>query len=208
MTRGLASIAALVVCGAVVTLAGQAPAGPPQGPPPGPPTGGQGGPPGGGPRFTPPTPKNLQVLPKEMEGRQVVAIMRTFTQALGVRCVYCHVPGANEQDLQTFDFASDDKAHKKAAREMLKFTMRVNETFPQDVGEDLAAGERRVTCWTCHRGDKQPQTRRPEGPGGPGGTGGPGGPGAPGAGSPPAPGPQAPPPAAPPQGTPPRPPVA
>ncbi|HTU99557.1 MAG TPA: c-type cytochrome [Luteitalea sp.] len=202
MMRGLASLAALFLCGAVVTVAGQAPQGPPASGPGGPP---QGGPPGGGPRFTPPTPKNLQVLPKDMDGRQVVAIMRNFNQALGVRCVYCHVPGANEQDLSTFDFASDDKAHKKAAREMLTYTMRVNDGFPPGLGEDLAAGERRVTCWTCHRGDKQPQTRRPEGPGGPGGPAGPSGPGAAVPGAPP---PQGTSPAQPPPGTPPRPPAA
>jgi hypothetical protein len=130
------------------------------------------------------------VLPKEMDGRQVMGVMRGFTQALGVRCVYCHVPGANEQDLSTFDFASDEKAHKKAARTMLKFTMSLNENFPKEVGDEPPAGERRVTCWTCHRGDKEPQTRRPEQPGGPDAPGAPGAPGA-----------------TPPQGQPPRPPA-
>lgn len=188
MSRGLAALAAALVCSVALTAAGpQPPQGPtPQGPPPG-------GPPGGGPRFTPPTPKNLQVLPKDMDGRQVMGVMRGFTQALGVRCVYCHVPGPNEQDLNGFDFASDEKGHKKDAREMLKFTMSLNQNFPKDVGHsDPKPGESRVTCWTCHRGDKEPQTRRPEGQGGPGGPGGPGAPGAPGA---------------PPQGAPARPPV-
>jgi len=122
-----------------------------------------------------PTPKNLQGLPKEMDGRAVAGVMRTFTQALGVRCVYCHVPGANEQDLSTYDFASDEKANKKEARSMLKFTMSLNRDFPTDVGDPPAAGTR-VTCWTCHRGDKEPQTRRPDQPGAPGGAGGPTGP--------------------------------
>lgn len=183
MFRGLASLAAAVLCSAVVTVAGQVPQGaPPQGPPPG----GAQGPPGGGPRFTPPTPKNLQVLPKDMEGRQLMGVMRGFTQALGVRCVYCHVPGANEQDLNTYDFASDEKEHKKAARAMLELTEQINKTFPEHVGDELEPGEMRVTCWTCHRGDKEPQTRRPEGAGGPAGPT---------------------PPAQPPQGQPPRPPA-
>ena len=169
MFRGTASLAAALLCSAVITVAGQAPQGPPQGPPPG---GPQGGPPGGGPRFTPPTPKNLKVLPKDMDGRQVMGVMRGFTQALGVRCVYCHVPGANEQDLNTYDFASDEKEHKKAARSMLRFTESLNKDFPMDVGDEPEPGQMRVTCWTCHRGDKEPQTRRPDGPGGPGGPGG------------------------------------
>ncbi|WP_239493138.1 c-type cytochrome [Luteitalea sp. TBR-22] len=170
MSRGLASVAALVWLGVSATVAAQAP----QAPPPG---GPQGGPPGGRPPMNFPTPKNLQVLPKEMDGRAVAGVMRGFTQALGVRCVYCHVPGANEQDLGTYDFASDEKANKKEARSMLKFTMALNRDFPTDVGDPPAEGERRVTCWTCHRGEKEPQTRRPEQPGGPGAPGAPGGPG-------------------------------
>ena len=110
MFRGLASLAAVLLCSVVISVAAQAPQGPPPGGPQGVPRPAG---PGGGPRFTPPTPKNLQVLPKEMDGRQVMGVMRGFTQALGVRCVYCHVPGANEQDLSTFDFASDEKATRR-----------------------------------------------------------------------------------------------
>ena len=205
MFRGSMTLAAALLCGAVVTVAGQAPTSP-QTPAPVAPQGGpQGGPPGGGPRFTPPTPKNLQVLPKDMDGRQVMGVMRGFTQALGVRCVYCHVPGPNEQDLNGYDFASDEKEHKKAARTMLKFTDALNHDFPKDIGDAPAAGQFRVTCWTCHRGDKEPQTRRPEPAGGPGGPATPGGPGAPaGPGAPQGAAPQ---PAQPPQGQPPRPPA-
>ncbi|HEX7938394.1 MAG TPA: hypothetical protein VF483_05330, partial [Gemmatimonadaceae bacterium] len=48
--------------------------------------GGGGG--GGGQQQRPP--ENLQVLRKDMPRDSVVAIMRTFTGALGVRCEYCH----------------------------------------------------------------------------------------------------------------------
>ena len=195
MMRGLVPLAALLLCSVVVSTAGQ----PPQTPPGGEPGGGpQGGPPGGGPRFTPPKPKNLKVLPKDIEGERLMAVMRGFGQALGVRCVYCHVAGANERDLNTYDFASDEKDHKNDAREMLKFTDELNKKFPEGVGEEdhHEPGELRVTCWTCHRGDKQPQTKRPEGAGGPG-PGGPGAPGQPPAGQqPPPPGQQPSPPAA------------
>jgi hypothetical protein len=147
------------------------------------------------------------VLPKDMDGRQVMGVMRGFTQALGVRCVYCHVPGPNEQDLNGYDFASDDKEHKKAARTMLKFTESLNHDFPKDVGDEPAAGQMRVTCWTCHRGDKEPQTRRPDQPGGPGAPGAPGAPGTPQGGPPQGAAPQGPPAQGQPQSQPPRPPA-
>ena len=36
-------------------------------------------------------PRNLQVLPKDTSGQDVVALMQQFTRALGVQCTYCHV---------------------------------------------------------------------------------------------------------------------
>jgi photosynthetic reaction center cytochrome c subunit len=129
----------------------QPPAGqPPQGAPP---QGGrQGGPPG-------PPPKNLQVLPKDLTRQQVVQIMRGFTRGLGVRCPYCHV-GEEGADLSTFDFASDEKANKKTARLMIQMSEEAN-TKLANVG-DKPAGERRVTCYTCHRGQEKPLTAPPQ----------------------------------------------
>ena len=40
----------------------------------------------GGPKY-----KNLQVLPKDIGQEQLIPIMKSFAQALGVRCVHCHV---------------------------------------------------------------------------------------------------------------------
>jgi hypothetical protein len=122
--------------------------------PPPPPT------PGG--RGPQPPPKNLQVLPKELTRQQVTQIMRGFTRALGVRCPYCHV-GVEGADLSTFDFASDEKPTKKTARIMLQ---NLNETNARlaSVG-DKPAGEPRVSCWTCHRGEAKPAAPPPPGPG-------------------------------------------
>jgi len=136
--------------------AGQPPAGqPPAGQPP------QGAP--GGGRGPQPPPKNLQVLPKDMTRQQVTQIMRGFTRGLGVRCPFCHV-GEEGADLSTFDFASDEKPNKKAARLMLKMVTDVNQQLAS-VG-DKPAGEPRVTCYTCHRGAEKPLTAPPQQPGG------------------------------------------
>jgi hypothetical protein len=132
---------------------------PPQGPPPQ-------GPPGGG-RGPQPPPKNLQVLPKDMTRQQVTNIMRGFTRGLGVRCPYCHV-GEEGADLSTFDFASDEKPTKKTARLMLQNLMDTNAKFAT-VG-DKPAGEPRVSCWTCHRGEAKPASPPPP-PAGRGGNG-------------------------------------
>jgi Photosynthetic reaction centre cytochrome C subunit len=113
-------------------------------------------------QWTPPTPKNLQVLPKDTPPRAVVATMRSFAQGLGVRCQYCHVfKGTNPDDLATFDFASDEKEHKKTARVMLSMVMGINEHLAS-VGDPAPAGELKVTCYTCHRGEEHPLTKRPE----------------------------------------------
>lgn len=99
--------------------------------------------------------ENLQVLPADMPRPQLTAIMRGFTQALGVRCSTCHV-GEEGQPLSTYDMASDDKPMKVKAREMLRMVQAIN-------GEYLAAlpdrGEPalRVTCGTCHGGLRRPE---------------------------------------------------
>ena len=106
-------------------------------------------PPEGGP-LAPPY-KNLQVFPKDISQQQLVGNMKGFAQALGVRCVHCHV-GTEGQPLSTFDFASDAKPQKATARKMLAMVHRINE---QDFGvkefKDV-----KVTCFTCHRGSTKP----------------------------------------------------
>ena len=60
----------------------------PQGPPP---QGtGQGSAQGGRPMRNFPPPTNLQVLPKDLTGRQVRDIMETWAGSLGVKCEFCH----------------------------------------------------------------------------------------------------------------------
>ena len=74
--------------------------------------------------------------------------MQAFTQALGVACNYCHVQeGRGGRN----DFASDEKAPKKAARGMMLLAREVNTKLPEAVGK-AADATTRVGCATCHRG--------------------------------------------------------
>jgi tetratricopeptide (TPR) repeat protein len=102
--------------------------------------------PGGG--QPPPPMTNLQIFPKDTPRPQVVQAMQGFTQALGVRCDYCH---AEQQQGRPQDFASDDKRTKKVAREMMRLTEDVNARVPAAVAK-TAADATRVQCVTCHRG--------------------------------------------------------
>ena len=128
-------------------------------------------------RWVPPDPTNLQVLPKDIDKAQLVQTMRSFTQALGVRCPFCHV-GEEGQPLDTFNFASDAKEEKAAARKMIRMVTDINDKSLKDIdahGEHGEAEEReeheqeqenegpKVTCYTCHRGEQHPLTRRPQG---------------------------------------------
>lgn len=107
----------------------------------------------------PEEPKNLQIL-RGLFGDELGGVMRSFSQALGVRCNHCHVGKEGEpfdaNDLSTFDFAADKSEHKQATREMLKMTRVINETYIATV---QPKPERRVEvrCVTCHRGQEKPR---------------------------------------------------
>lgn len=106
---------------------------------------------------------NLQVLPEEIEQRQLVGVMRGFAMGLGVRCWYCHV-GEEGKPFSEFDFESDEKLTKKKARFMLEMTRHLNdERLPglSEVGE-RADPAVKITCYTCHRGRPVPRTLEEE----------------------------------------------
>jgi tetratricopeptide (TPR) repeat protein len=134
-------LAAIVLC--VVAVAAQNPAPPP------PPAGSAAPMPGQRPM---PKPKNLKVLSKDIDHDQLMAIMRGFAGALGVRCTQCHV--GQEGNPQSMDFASDDKDEKKTAREMLRMTETINKDYVNKISGNES--EMQVTCVTCHRGQKEP----------------------------------------------------
>lgn len=106
---------------------------------------------------------NLQVLPEDIEQRELVGVMRGFATGLGVRCWYCHV-GEEGMPFSEFDFESDEKLTKRKARFMLEMAGYLNEERLPGLAE---LGERadpavRLTCYTCHRGRPVPRTLEEE----------------------------------------------
>ena len=104
----------------------------------------------------PEEPENLQVL-EGFSGDELAPVMRGFSQALGVRCSFCHV-GEEGAPLSTYDFAPDDNDHQMVARTMLRMLGVINDTLRtlERDGHDHA----RVNMWchTCHRGRPRPMT--------------------------------------------------
>src|SRR5258708_2810187 len=87
--------------------------------------------------------KNIKVL-NGMPQSQLIPAMNFFAASLGVRCNYCH---ANKNG--QLDFASEEKAEKETAREMIKLVL--------DTNKNTFHGNPQVSCWTCHRGRTSPQ---------------------------------------------------
>jgi hypothetical protein len=87
--------------------------------------------------------KNIQVL-KGMPASQLLPAMNFMSASLGVRCNFCHVNNDGK-----WDFASDEKGEKKAAREMITMVLGIN--------KNNFRGNTEVSCYTCHRGRTSPQ---------------------------------------------------
>jgi tetratricopeptide (TPR) repeat protein len=99
---------------------------------------------------------NLQVLAKDIAREELMDVMRfDFVGGLGVRCNYCHV-GEEETAIDEYDFASDAKAPKRKAREMLRMVRAINDTHLAAL-EDRAEPPIRVSCFTCHHGVTEPR---------------------------------------------------
>lgn len=86
--------------------------------------------------------QNLQVLHGIHSKDQLLNVMQGFTEALGVKCVFCH----NIQD-----FASDENPHKITARLMIRMDTYIDKHFLES--PDM----KKVTCFTCHRGQSIPK---------------------------------------------------
>ncbi len=93
--------------------------------------------------------KNLKVFPKDIPHDDLIAAMRGFAGALGVRCDFCHMDDAAHP--HHLDFASDGKDTKKIARVMMKMNGDINAQYISTL--DLKkADAMQVKCVTCHRG--------------------------------------------------------
>jgi Photosynthetic reaction centre cytochrome C subunit len=125
-------------------------------------------PPGGGMRRQMPAPTNLQVLPKDTSGPELMKVMHTFEAQVGVECGFCH---ASDEATHRLNFASDAKPEKATARVMMRMTHDINEKYLTQINDPDHADHPAppVTCGTCHRGKSMPEAfaAPPDGPHGP-----------------------------------------
>ena len=98
-------------------------------------------------------PKNLQVLDFESV-RELKKYMKTIQKDLGVKCTFCH--DLNDKSIDT--------EHKLVAREMIKMQKDLNKQYFAMIGDSLLKHKNtlQISCWTCHRGIKEPQLVRPK----------------------------------------------
>ncbi|MET0649235.1 MAG: c-type cytochrome [Pyrinomonadaceae bacterium] len=110
------------------------------------------GPPPQGDKPVEQTRKNIQVL-KGLPESQLFPEMNFIAASLGVQCGFCHVnTGRDPQTGRTnWVWESDEKEHKKIAREMMRMVLTVNKG-------DFGLSRGQVTCYTCHRGQEHPQS--------------------------------------------------
>ena len=97
--------------------------------------------------------KNLQVLDFESE-RELKKYMKSISKDLGVKCKFCH--DLNDKSIDT--------DHKNIARNMMRMQIDLNKRFFSLQGDSLNAHDNilQISCWTCHRGSKYPQTIKPK----------------------------------------------
>lgn len=84
--------------------------------------------------------KDLQVLTFKTKKETAQFMKTVVAKGLGVKCSFCHNPN---------DPPSDEKEHKRIAREMLRMVQSINTITLQKL--ELQP----ITCWNCHRGEKQ-----------------------------------------------------
>jgi hypothetical protein len=92
--------------------------------------------------------ENLKILPADTSRAELVAVMREFAGALGVRCNHCHV---GPENLLEMDFATDEKPEKVLARDMMRMVERINADLMAKM-DFPAPRQMKVQCVTCHHG--------------------------------------------------------
>ena len=108
--------------------------------------------------WLPPPSTNLQVVPKNVSADRLLQMMGGFASALGVRCQHCHAfSGSNSDDLAAYDFAADVIPAKAVARKMIVAVQTINADLLREIGEPRPAGQLKVGCYTCHRGERKPR---------------------------------------------------
>jgi outer membrane lipoprotein-sorting protein len=92
--------------------------------------------------------KNIRVL-RGIPVDEFMDTMGMFSAALSLNCVDCHASNADSGG--TWDTYATDTPLKLRTLQMIGMVNALNKAN--------FGGARRVTCWTCHRGDQQPQFR-------------------------------------------------
>ena len=108
-----------------------------------------------------PTYKNLKVLPKNTNKKQMDSVMHHFASSLGVRCNYCHQYNAEQKAM---DFASDANEKKGVARDMLKMMQKLNKKYFHINDSKNLTAKLEITCYSCHNGKANPATQPPPPP--------------------------------------------
>ena len=94
--------------------------------------------------------KNVTVLDITSKS-EMRSYMKSISKDLGVKCSHCH----------DMDDKSLDTPQKDITREMIKLTRYLNDLLYSQ-SEDSLQNNTYVSCWTCHYGQLQPASRRPE----------------------------------------------
>lgn len=100
-----------------------------------------------------PRPTNLKVLPKNISHDELIATMKEFNVALGVKCGFCHAP--SKEDPKKMDFASDENQKKEIGRAMIKMTLKINKKYFNRSWDSSPA--KAISCKTCHGGKEEPE---------------------------------------------------
>jgi len=106
--------------------------------------------------------QNLKVLPQDISRDSLIAIMHLWEDALGVGCNYCHAP--RKDNPKKLDFASDEKQQKDFARHMYTMTDSINRQYFGWWAEHNTSRPSAITCFTCHKGQKEPVAIAPPKP--------------------------------------------
>jgi len=88
--------------------------------------------------------KALQGLPES----QLFLAMNFISDSLGVHCDYCHVKTGDK-----WEWARDDKPPKATGLRMIQMVLAIN--------KEHFDGNRKLTCYSCHRGSLQVATLAP-----------------------------------------------
>jgi hypothetical protein len=88
--------------------------------------------------------KNIQAL-KGIPVNEFMATMGFISASLGETCTDCHIGESGG----SWDRYADDTPRKRTARRMITMVSAINKSY--------FAGQRVITCYSCHRGGERPR---------------------------------------------------